>query len=73
MALSHAETKQLLRRLIFEDATAHEWIQDVWGLSPTLGEPAQRLVEILDELIDRTDEETLDTLLKDLYQDQFGA
>ncbi|MEC4816452.1 MAG: hypothetical protein SAK29_24770, partial [Scytonema sp. PMC 1069.18] len=37
MSFSKTEAKQLLQRLIFNDSHPQDWVQDVWGLSPTLG------------------------------------
>ncbi|WP_204139913.1 hypothetical protein [Halomicronema sp. CCY15110] len=70
MPLSSDETKQLLERLVFVDGTAEDWVQDVWALSPTLGETAARLVDILDSLLDCTPEERLEALLQSLYREQ---
>ena len=70
MPLSSDENKQLLERLVFTDGTAEDWVQDVWALSPTLGETAARLVDILDSLLDCTPDERLDSLLQSFYRDQ---
>lgn len=70
MPLSSDETKQLLERLVFTDGTAEDWVQDVWALSPTLGETAARLVDILDGLLDCTPEERLESLLQSFYREQ---
>ncbi len=69
MPLSPDETRQLLQRLIFQDSNAEEWVQDIWALSPTLGETAARLVDVLDGLIASTSPEKLDNLLQSFYQD----
>ena len=71
MSLSSDETKQLLERLVFVDGTADEWVQDVWGLSPTLGETAARLVDVLNGLMDCTADEKLENLLQGFYREQF--
>jgi len=71
MSLSQNETKQLLERLVFTNGTAEEWVQDVWALSPTLGETAARLVDILNGLMDCTSEEKLENLLQGFYREQF--
>ena len=70
MSLSQNETKQLLERLVFIDGTAEEWVQDIWALSPTLGETAARLVDVLNGLMDCTSEEKLENLLQGFYRDQ---
>jgi hypothetical protein len=69
MPLSKNEAKQLLERLIFLDDRPDEWVQDVWGISPTLGESAAKLLEVFDALIECCSEEKLDNLLQGLYQD----
>ncbi|NER78345.1 MAG: hypothetical protein F6K42_01970 [Leptolyngbya sp. SIO1D8] len=72
MSLSQNETKQLLERLIFSDSNPEEWIQDVWGLSPTLGETAARLVDAFNGVLDCAQEEKLENLLQSFYQEQLG-
>ncbi|NEQ45138.1 MAG: hypothetical protein F6K00_16885 [Leptolyngbya sp. SIOISBB] len=70
MPISPDETKQLLERLVFTDGTAEDWVQDVWALSPTLGETAARLVDVLNGLMDCTSADQLDTLLQGFYREQ---
>ncbi len=70
MALSHSESQQLLARMIFPNGSAEEWVQDVWGLSPTLGESAARLVDVMAALSDCLSEEKLENLIHSLYHDQ---
>lgn len=69
MTLSKPEAKQLLERLIFADERPQDWVQDVWSLSPTLGESAARLLDAFDALADCCSEEKLDTLLKNFYSE----
>ncbi len=71
MPLSQEETKQLLERLVFTEGTAEDWVQDVWALSPTLGETAARLVDVLNGLMDCTPNEQLENLLQGFYREQF--
>ncbi|MBF2029409.1 MAG: hypothetical protein IGS48_22060 [Oscillatoriales cyanobacterium C42_A2020_001] len=70
MALSKPETKQLLKRLIFEEIDPEDWVQDVWGLSPILGDSAAKLLEVFEALCDRCPNEELEDLLQRLYQEQ---
>ena len=70
MSLSKDEAKQLLERLVFVDDSPQEWVQDVWGMSPTLGESAARLVDVFEMLMDCCSEEKLDNLLQSIYNDQ---
>ena len=41
---------EFLERLIFDDSSPQEWVQDVWDLNPLLGERAAKLVEVYDLL-----------------------
>lgn len=70
MSISKTEAKQLLERLIFEDESSQDWVQDVWGLSPTLGDSAAKLLEVFEALINCCPEAQLENLLKTLYQDR---
>jgi len=69
MAISKPEAKQLLERLIFDSERPQDWVQDVWGMSPTLGETAVKLWEVFELLIECCPEEQLDNLWQTLYQD----
>ncbi|MGB3508867.1 MAG: hypothetical protein WBA93_06430 [Microcoleaceae cyanobacterium] len=69
MALSKQEVKQLLERLIFDDERPQDWVQDVWGMSPTLGETAAKLLEVFEALIESCPDAELDDLLENLYRD----
>lgn len=69
MALSKTETKQLLERIVFVDERPEDWAQDVWEMSPTLGETAAKLLEVFDALIDCCSPEKLDNLLQGMYRD----
>lgn len=68
MTISKAEAKQLLERIIFENTEPQEWVQDVWGLSPLLGDSAAKLLDAFDLLIECCSDEKLDNLLQSLYQ-----
>jgi hypothetical protein len=70
MALSKTETQQLLERLIFEDTTPADWVQDVWGLSPLLGDSAAKLLDVFQAVCDRCSEAELEDLLQTLYANQ---
>lgn len=69
MTLSKDEAKQLLERLIFVDDRPQDWAQDVWDLSPTVGETAVKLLEVFEALLECCPEEKLDNLLQGFYQD----
>jgi hypothetical protein len=68
MAISKTEAKQLLERLIFEDERPQDWVQDVWGLSPMLGDSAAKLFEVFEALLECCSEEELENLLQTWYQ-----
>ena len=67
MALSHAEAKSLLERLIFDADKPQDWSQDVWDMSPMLGETAAKVVEVLNDVIECCPAEQLEDLLKSYY------
>ncbi|MFB2837105.1 hypothetical protein [Floridanema evergladense] len=69
MSISKAEAKQLLERMIFEETNPQDWVQDVWGLSPLLGDSAAKLFEAFEMLIECCPEEKLDNLLQSLYRE----
>ncbi|MGD2183398.1 hypothetical protein [Lusitaniella coriacea] len=71
MTLSKTEAKQLLERLIFEETHPQDWVQDVWGLSPFLGDSAAKLLDAFEALIECCPEAQLDNLLQSLYKDRF--
>jgi hypothetical protein len=70
MAISKNETKQLLERMIFDDTAPDDWVQDVWGLSPLMGDSAAKLLDAFYALIDCCPDEQLDNLVKGLYREQ---
>ncbi|MBE9117191.1 hypothetical protein IQ249_14920 [Lusitaniella coriacea LEGE 07157] len=71
MTLSKTEAKQLLERLIFEETHPQDWVQDIWGLSPFLGDSAAKLLDAFEALIECCPEAQLDNLLQSLYKDRF--
>ncbi|MDJ0632162.1 MAG: hypothetical protein QNJ34_03120 [Xenococcaceae cyanobacterium MO_188.B29] len=71
MSISKAEAKQLLEKLIFENSNSQDWVQDVWGLSPLLGDSANKLLEVFEALIECCPQEQLENLLQTYYQEQF--
>ncbi|MEL6130892.1 MAG: hypothetical protein AAFR24_22040 [Cyanobacteria bacterium J06627_3] len=66
MALSKAESKQLLERMIFEETAPQDWVQDVWGLSPMHGDEAAKLLDVFEALIECCSEEKLENLVQSL-------
>jgi hypothetical protein len=67
MTISKLEAKQLLERLIFEDVAPKDWVMDVWGFSPFLGDSAAKLLEIFEALVECCSEERLENLVQSLY------
>lgn len=73
MSISKQEAKHLLERLIFEEERPHDWVQDVWGLSPPLGESAAKLLDVFDALVECCPDERLENLLQSFYRDGFDS
>ena len=70
MALSKAESKQLLERMIFEETAPNDWVQDVWGLSPMHGDEAAKLLDVFEAPIECCSEEKLENLVQSLVRTQ---
>ncbi|NJO94099.1 MAG: hypothetical protein HC820_06590 [Hydrococcus sp. RM1_1_31] len=70
MSISKIEAKQLLERLIFDDERPQDWVQDVWGLSPMLGDSAAKLLEVFEALIECCPDEKLENLVQIYYRDR---
>jgi hypothetical protein len=66
MSISKSEAKRQLQQLIFDEERPREWVQDVWGMSPTLGETAARLLDAFEGAIEACSEEALVQLLQGL-------
>ncbi|GAB4369065.1 MAG: hypothetical protein Kow00121_08710 [Elainellaceae cyanobacterium] len=73
MSISKEEAQHLLERLIFEQERPEDWVQDVWGLSPTLGESAAKLLQVFEALIECCPEEKLENLLQGFYGDSLDS
>ncbi|MDJ0555021.1 MAG: hypothetical protein QNJ68_11370 [Microcoleaceae cyanobacterium MO_207.B10] len=69
MTLSKQEAKQQLEKLIFDNELPQDWVQDFWGMSPTLGETAAKLLEVFEALIESCPDAKLDDLLQNLSED----
>lgn len=65
--MTQIEAKQLLEDLIFTGDRAENWVQDVWGLSSTLGESAATLVDVFELLLEILDEPQRQNLLQTIY------
>ncbi len=71
MSISKTEAQQLLEQLIFENSNARDWVQDVWGLSPLLGDSANKLLEVFEALVECCPQEQLENLLQTYYREKF--
>ncbi|MDY7006297.1 MAG: hypothetical protein SWX82_20840 [Cyanobacteriota bacterium] len=71
MSVSKEEVKQLLERLIFDKERPQDWVQDVWGMSPTLGETAAKLLDVFDVLITSCPEAELNDVLQTFHTELF--
>ena len=72
MSISKAEAKQLLERLIFDDQRPQDWVEDVWGITPILGDSAAKLLEVFEALVECCPEEKLDNLVQTYLQEQIN-
>ncbi len=68
MALSKAESKQLLERMIFEETAPQDWVQDVWGMSPMHGDEAAKLLDVFEALVECCSDEKLENLVQSLVR-----
>ena len=66
MTVSRKTAKKLLYDFMFESADAKDWVEDVWGLSPFLGQGAANAAEVLGALIEACSEEQLNTVVASL-------
>lgn len=67
MTVSQKTAKKLLYDFMFESEDAKEWIDDVWGLSPFLGQGAANAAEVLGAFIETCSERQLNAILASLY------
>ncbi|MEO1465647.1 MAG: hypothetical protein AAFR89_05375 [Cyanobacteria bacterium J06633_1] len=73
MALSKTEAKQLLERMIFDDQKPKDWVEDVWGITPILGDSAAKLYEAFEALVECCPEDRLDSLVQTYLQEQLES
>ena len=73
MALSKTEAKQILERMIFDDQKPKDWIEDVWGITPMLGDSGAKLYEAFEALIECCPEDKLDALVQTYLQEQMDS
>lgn len=67
MTVSSKTAKKLLYDFMFESESAKDWVEDVWGLSPFLGQGAANAAEVLGALLDVCSEQQLNEIVASLY------
>lgn len=67
MTVSSKTARKLLYDFMFESEDAKEWVQDVWGLSPFLGQSAANAAEVLGAFIEVCSEQQLNEIISSLY------
>ncbi|MEL6899931.1 MAG: hypothetical protein AAFP07_03195 [Cyanobacteria bacterium J06606_4] len=67
MTVSRKTAKKLIYDFMFEKENAQEWVEDVWGLSPFLGQSAANAAEVLGVLIDTCSERQLNEVVASLF------
>ncbi|NJM98696.1 MAG: hypothetical protein HC800_17440 [Phormidesmis sp. RL_2_1] len=67
MTVSRKTAQKLLYDYMFESEAAQEWVEDVWSLSPFLGQSAANAAEVLGVLIETCSERQLNAIISSLY------
>lgn len=67
MTVSSKTARKLLYDFMFESEGAQDWVEDVWSLSPFLGQGAANAAEVLGALIETCSERQLNTVVASLY------
>ena len=67
MTVSSKTAKKLIYDFMFESADAKEWVEDVWGLSPFLGQGAANAAEVIGALLEVCSERQLNEVVSSLY------
>jgi hypothetical protein len=73
MALEKSEIKLLFERLVFDETVPQDWVEDVWALSPMMGDSALKLLEVFYKLLEHCPEKDLQEVLKEVYVAQMSA
>lgn len=68
MTVSKKTAKKLIYDFMFENEEAKEWVEDVWGLSPFLGQGAANAAEVIGVLIETCSERQLNAVVSSLYE-----
>ncbi|MEL7331571.1 MAG: hypothetical protein AAFN12_04950 [Cyanobacteria bacterium J06560_2] len=67
MTVSSKTAKKLLYDFMFESENAQAWVEDVWGLSPFLGQGAANAAEVIGALLDTCSERQLNLIISSLH------
>ena len=67
MTVSSKTAKKLIYDFMFESQDAQQWVEDIWGLSPFLGQGAANAAEVLGTLLDTCSERQLNAVIASLY------
>jgi hypothetical protein len=67
MTVNRTVARQLLYDFMFESNDAQNWVEDVWGLSPFLGQSCANAAEVLGALIATCSDQQLNAVLASLY------
>ena len=67
MTVSSKTAKKLLYDFMFESESAQEWVEDVWGLSPFLGQGAANAAEVIGALLETCSERQLNDVVTSIY------
>ncbi|MGB3236741.1 MAG: hypothetical protein WBB29_00500 [Geitlerinemataceae cyanobacterium] len=73
MDITQEQTKELLIDLIFTGDRPGDWVQDVWDLSPILGESAASLVDVFDLVLGILNDTQRQELLQKIYHNHQEA
>jgi len=63
MTVSSKTAKKLLYDFMFERENAQQWVEDVWGLSPFLGQGAANAAEVIGALLETCSERQLNAVV----------
>ena len=68
MTVSRKTAKKLIYEFLFESEDGRQWVEDVWGLSPFLGQGAANAAEVIGVLLETCSERQLNDVLVSLYE-----
>lgn len=68
MTVSRKAAQRLLNDFMFESADGQQWVEDIWGLSPFLGQSAANVAEVLGVLLETCSERQLNDIVASIKQ-----